>query len=301
MEIKEFDRRFHKTVFFNRLGIGIYSIAFPIIIIVAFSLLNRFTDIEIATDVFMPLYLLYILGFIIYSILLIILDKRVKYDQNKINVKYKTGFIVSKVLSYIQFLISNSVLVIILIIGAIGSSLNAGSQFEIGNHYNEEPEYICSLQEYDEYYGHYQFTSKENIVEFVYTYTTAHKNFYTCEFYTTYVKYNNSLDYSEFKNELFFNKNILSHPFATKKGRYVLPVTNLNIEGYTLYVIEGNSLDTLTIIGYNNEDYGIVILETNGATFDHFGKDLTVAEQAFKEYVISFYYLPWCENENNEI
>ena len=76
MEIKEFDRRFHKTVFFNRLGIGIYSIAFPIIIIVAFSLLNKFTDIEIATDVFMPLYLIYILGFIIYSILLIILDKR---------------------------------------------------------------------------------------------------------------------------------------------------------------------------------------------------------------------------------
>ena len=36
-----------------------------------------------------------------------------------------------------------------------------------------------------------------------------------------------------------------------------------------------------------NEDYGIVILETYGATYDHFGKELTVAEQAFKEYIIS--------------
>ena len=61
MEIKDFDRRFHKKVFLNRLGIGIYSLIVPILIFVIFILLS------IPIIVFARGYFLYLVIVFIYN------------------------------------------------------------------------------------------------------------------------------------------------------------------------------------------------------------------------------------------
>ena len=40
----------------------------------------------------------------------------------------------------------------------------------------------------------------------------------------------------------------------------------------------------------------LVILLSDGSTYDHFGKDVKVAEQAFIDYIKNSFYLPWYEN-----
>ena len=98
MEIKDFNRKYHKQVFFNRLGIGLYSLLFPVIAIGLFILISNVKNIVVATNTLLALTLIYNVGFILYSIILIIVDKKVIYDINKIHKGYKILFVIFKVL-----------------------------------------------------------------------------------------------------------------------------------------------------------------------------------------------------------
>ena len=123
MEDIIFDRRFHKSVFIRRLILAIYTIIIPIIIIFLFYLFNE-DDIIFASTLINYLSIFYVIGFIVYSIVILIVDKKVIYDLKKVHHGYKKGFIITKIGSFVQFSISCALLFIFVLIGSIGSSLS---------------------------------------------------------------------------------------------------------------------------------------------------------------------------------
>ena len=299
MEIKDFDRRFHKKVFFNRLGIGIYSFVVPVIIFIVFLILSAHTNIFIATDVLIYTFIAYIIGFIIYSILLIILDKKVIYEKEKIHRGYKTGFAISKAFSFIQLAYCSSFLIITIIIGLLGSALEAGRRYDIGDQNNLLVDESYNLDEYNEYnLNEYEVKNQENIKDFVCAKTQNNRFLNIVEHTTIYIKYDYSNIYSVNKSELIKSNNYINKSITDEYDYYIYPVTTFKIDNFTFYVCESNYLSTLKVIGYSDIDLSLVILSSDGSTYDHFGKDVKVAEQAFIDYIKNTFYLPWYENKS---
>ena len=228
MEIIEFDRRFHKRVFFNRLIIGIYSIVYPIFIIVLYVFLANKIDIKVATNVLIYSSLSYFLGFIVLSIVVRFIDKQVKYDRNKIHINYKRGFIISKTFSFIQFFYCNALLVCVMILALFTYSSEVNKIYELGDSHDYAPYYVYDLEQYKEYENNIQIENEHNVIEFAYSNTTSTSNFRS--HFTTYVKFNNSLDYVNMKNNLFINNKLLSTTLKNEKGYYFYPITNFTIE-----------------------------------------------------------------------
>lgn len=297
MEIKDFDRKYHKKVFFNRLGIGLYSLLFPVIAIGLFILISNVKNIVVATNTLLALTLIYNVGFLLYSIILIIVDKKVIYDINKIHKGYKIGFVICKVLSYLQLIYCNAILIVILFIGALGSSLHNGSRYDIGDENNRKPEYVYTIDEYnDNFCDESNKLNKEIIEDFSYSYTKTNRFLASCTHYTTYIKYNDETIYQSEKNDLISSNKFINKSIMDENGFYVYPITTFTIENYNFYVVESDGLYELKVIGYSDLDKAVVILETlDHSTYDHFGNDINIAEEAFIDYIKNIFYLPWCE------
>lgn len=288
----EFDRRFHKDIFFRRLGIAIYSLVGFILNLIIFVCLE---DINLSTTVLIYSTFAYILGFIIYSIILLITDKKITYDVNKVNKGYKIGFIITKTMSYITFTIGTSILLMAILIGLIGNSLANLNRYDKGDMSNVEPMSIYTYEEYDKFYQN-EINHHENLKDFVFAETET-RRFMAMHLHTTlYYSYNDNTIYSQQKNNILLLNNLLNKSLLDEEGNYIFPLTHFKISGFTLCVVTVSSLDNLHIMGFNDENNALVELKSDGAYYNHFGDDIKIAEEAFIEYITNTFYLPWCES-----
>ena len=300
MEDIIFDRRFHKSVFIRRLILAIYTIIIPIIIIFLFYLFNE-DDIIFASTLINYLSIFYVIGFIVYSIVILIVDKKVIYDLNKVHHGYKKGFIITKIGSFVQFSISCALLLIFVLVGSIGSSLSKANTYQIDKETNLQPDEVYDFENYKYYYEYeYNYLPYNDSISDINYYENNYR--YLLRRYTfssTIMKYDNIFDYQNACDQFKQNNSFLIDIVVNKKD-YVIPLTEFTYNNYNYYVCSTTNLENLTLIGFNISEKTIVWLKSDGSRYENFGKNRKNAEEAFKDYIIKMYYLPGEEISEGE-